>query len=204
MTTSTATSTSQTTFTSAFDRLAAGVMVASSGLILASTLADYVIGSPAAAGALGIVGAALLAAVAPGITRPLQARMPRVAAVLTTVFAYGFVVGGVAFNLETILVADGMPSLDALSVFPVIGMSGVLGPLSLVAIGVALAVSGTARAAGSVLVLSGMLFPISRIGDIPMAAIAVDGMLVLGMTMLAWGLVRTPIHIPAARQPVAA
>jgi hypothetical protein len=196
--------TTSTAFTSDFNRIAAGAMVASSALILGSTLADYVFGSESASGALGIVGAAMLAAVAPGVTRPLQDAMPRVAAALTVIFAYGFVVGGVAFNLETVLVASGQPSLDALSVFPVIGMSGVLGPLSLAAIGIAMVVSGAARNAGIVLASCGVLFPISRVGDIAAVAIVVDGLLVLGLVMLATELVRTPVRTAVARQPVTA
>jgi hypothetical protein len=54
----------------------------------------------------------MMGSVATGITRPLQCTMPRAAAVLTVVVAYGFVVGGVVFNLETILVdrAEGVES----------------------------------------------------------------------------------------------
>jgi hypothetical protein len=196
--------TSTTSFTSTFDNIAAGVMVAASALILGSTLADYVFGSEDVSGAMGIVGAGLLAAVATAITRPLQARMPRAAAALTMLFAYGFVVGGVAFNLETVLVSHDLPSLDALSVFPVIGMSGVLGPLSLAAIGLTMAVSGTARNAGVALALCGVLFPISRVGDVAAVAIVVDTMLVLGVCLLAKDLVRTPTRSAVARQPVAA
>jgi hypothetical protein len=196
--------TSTTTFTSAFDRLAAGAMVISSILVLGSSVAIFVLDSPAAGGAMGIVGAALLGAVATAITRPLQSRMPRRAAALTVLFAYGFVVGGVAFNLETILVEHGMMSLDSLSVFPVIAMSGVIGPLSLLAIGMALLVTGADRVAGLALAACGMLFPVSRVFDIASAALAVDTMLLVGMATLAWGLVRTPDRAPAARQLIAA
>lgn len=182
-------------------------MLISAALILASSVAIFVLDSPVAGGAMGMVGAALMGAVATGITRPLQTRMPRAAAVLTTVFAYGFVVGGVAFNLETILVAHDMASLDTLSAFPVLGVSGVLGPVSLVAIGLALLVSGAHRVAGGALATCGMFFPVSRVFDIAPVAIAVDSLLVLGMATLAWRLVRTPAETavsPATtRQPVA-
>jgi hypothetical protein len=208
---SAAMTTSTTAFTSAFDRLAAGVMVIASLLVLASSVAIFVLDSPVAGGAMGMVGAALLGAVATGITRPLQARMPRRAAALTVVFAYGFVVGGVAFNLETILVSHGMMSFDSTDAFPVLGMSGVLGPLSLVGIGAALLVSRVGRAdgiAGVALTLCGALFPVSRVFDIASVALSVDTMLVVGMAALAWGLVRprtaAPVPASATRQPVAA
>ena len=200
--------TSHTTYTSAVDRLAAGVMVIGSGLVLASSLAIFVLDAPVAGGAMGIVGAGLLGAVATSITRPLQALLPRAAAVLTTVFAYGFVVGGVAFNLETILVAHGAAYFDSLSAFPVLGASGVLGPLSLVAIGLALFRTGADRVAGVALTLCGLLFPVSRIFEIGAVAMSVDLLLVVGMATLARGLVRTrggaPVAHPAARQTVAA
>lgn len=197
-----------TAFTSAFDRLTAGVMVIGSGLVLASSLAIFVLDAPEAGGAMGMVGAGLLGAVATSITRPLQATMPRAAAVLSIVFAYGFVVGGVAFNLETILVANGASSFDTLSAFPVLGASGVLGPLSLVAIGLALFGTRADRVAGGALVLCGLLFPVSRIFDIAAVAMSVDMLLVVGMATLGRGLVRTrgraPVPSPATRQTIAA
>jgi hypothetical protein len=200
--------TSTTAFTSAFDRIAAGVMVIAPVLVLGSSVAIFVLDVPVAGGAMGMVGAALLGAVATAITRPLQARMPRRAAALTVLFAYGFVFGGIAFNLETILVEHGMMSLDSVSAFPIIGMSGVLGPLSLVGIGAALVATGADRVAGVALAVCGMLFPVSRIFDIAAVALAVDTMLVVGMTTLAWGLVRTRIATlmtePAPREPIAA
>jgi hypothetical protein len=200
--------TSTAPFTSVFDRLAAGIMVLGSTLVLASSVAIFVLDAPVAGGAAGMVGATLLGAVATAITRPLQARMPRRAAVLTVLFAYGFVFGGIAFNLETVLVEHGMMSFDSLSVFPVLGMSGVLGPLSLVGIGVALFLTGLNRVAGIALAGCGMLFPVSRVFDIAPVALTVDTMLVLGMTSLAVGLVGTraaaPVTPSATRQPVAA
>lgn len=195
--------TSTTTFTSTFDRLAAGVMVIASVLVLASSFTVFVLDAPVAGGAMGMVGAALLGAAATAITRPLQALMPRRAAALTLLFAYGFVFGGIAFNLETILVEHGMMSLDSVSAFPVIGMSGVIGPLSLVAIGAALFATGANRVAGVALVLCGLLFPVSRVFDIASAALAVDSMLVLGMAVLAWGLMRTRDLTVAGTRPVA-
>jgi hypothetical protein len=200
--------TSHTAFTSTSDRLAAGVMVIGSGLVLASSVAIFVLDSPVAGGAMGMVGAGLLGAVATSITRPLQAVLPRAAAVLSTVFAYGFVVGGVAFNLETILIAHGASSFDSLSAFPVIGASGVLGPLSLVAIGLALFGTRADRVAGVALTLCGLFFPVSRIFDIAAVAMSVDLMLVIGMATLARALVRTrgaaPAPTPATRQTIAA
>jgi hypothetical protein len=200
--------TSTTTFTSAFDRIAAGGMVIAPLLVLGSSVAIFVLDAPVAGGAMGMIGAALLGAMATAITRPLQARMPRRAAVLTVLFAYGFVFGGIAFNLETILMEHGMMSLDSVSAFPVIGMSGVLGPLSLIGIGAALVATGADRVAGVALAVCGMFFPVSRIFDIAAVALAVDAMLVVGMTTLAWGLVHartaTVVTQSAPREPVAA
>lgn len=200
--------TSHTAFTSAYDRLAAGVMVLGSVLVLASSVAIFVLDAPVAGGAMGIVGAGLLGAVATSITRQLQAHLPRAAAVLSIVFAYGFVVGGVAFNLETILIAHGGSSFDTLSAFPVIGASGVLGPLSLVGIGLALVSTRADRVAGVALALCGLLFPVSRVFDIAAVAMTVDLLLVVGMATLGRGLVRprggAPVPSPATRQTVAA
>jgi hypothetical protein len=150
----------------------------------------------------------MMGSVATGITRPLQSRMPSAAAALTALFAYGFVVGGVAFNLETILIEHGMMSFDSIDAFPVLGMSGVLGPLSLIGIGAALLITGADRVAGAALAVCGVFFPVSRIFDIASVALAVDTMLLVGMATLAWGLVRTrpatPVTTPATREPLAA
>ncbi|MGH3615449.1 MAG: hypothetical protein ACRDRK_23190 [Pseudonocardia sp.] len=175
-----------TTTTPARDRAHAVAMIVAPIALLASTIGYRVLGSEDGSAAIGILASALLVAATPGITRQLDARMPAVAAVLTVLFMFCFAIGGVSFNLEGIVVAHGAPSLDSLAVFPVIAVPGVLGPLTLAAIGVALFVArATPRFAAAALALGALLFPVSRIGDIAPLAIAVDLLLCAGLIPLA-------------------
>lgn len=187
MTTHEPTTHEPTTHVSARDRVHGGALLVAPLLLLASSIAYYVIGSQVAGGVIAIYAIASVALAAPALTRPLDATMPRTATTLTALIIFCFVAGGVPFNVAAIMVASGATPLQELAVFPVIALPGVIGPLALVATGVALYRAGAApRFAPIALALGGLLFPISRIGQIAPLAIAVD--LLLCASFIALGL----------------
>lgn len=90
-----------------------------------------------------------------------------------------------SFNIAPIMQAAGAPAINELGVFPAVAAPGVLGPLALLATGVALYRAGaTPRWATIALALGAALFPVSRIGEIGPMMIVVDLLLCAGLIPL--------------------
>ena len=200
MTTLTATTRPTSTHHERFDtprsRVQGAAMIAAPALLLASTVASVAgegLAADRAGGAIQVYAFALLFLVVAAITRILDAPLPRAAAGLSVVGVVG-VTAGIGFGFGRI-VADlaGFDLSESTSAVVPIAMllPGLLWPLTLIGSGLGLLKAGMApRWSGALLAATGLLFPISRIGEVEVLSIAADivflvALIPLGLAMLA-------------------
>ena len=174
-------------------RLLGGAFIAAPLLSLASSVA-FAAGSEPARGVLQFYGFAVFVLVIVTLTQALATTFPRAATVLTLVGVLGMA-AGVGFAVDNIhgallddayLVDDG-----GLAGVLVANVPGLMGPLAFIGIGVALLRAGVQpRFSGVALIAAGLLFPISRIGDIAPLAIADDLIFLLALAPLGWAILR--------------
>ena len=159
-------------------------------ILLASSLAS----SDATSGVLSFYAFAAFALVVVTLTQTFAATLPRAAAALTVLGVLG-AAGGVGFSIDAIhstlpnsveLIDDGGTAGVLVANVP-----GLMGPLAWIGIGIALLRSGVQpRACGMALVVAGLLFPVSRIGDIAALAIVDDLIFLLALAPLGWAIMQ--------------
>jgi hypothetical protein len=163
-------------------------------LVLASSVA-WVADAPSVRFVLQFYGACAVALGLVGASGRLGNRMPRTGALLAATSLLGFGGGGIGFAVDGLTghlfgsasLADEGGLAGALA--PT--LPGLLGPLSVVALGAVLLRTRQCPTWNAVgLVVGGVLFPVSRIGEIPVLAVADDlvilaALVPLGLSMLA-------------------
>lgn len=126
-----------------------------------------------------------LAVVIVGLSRMLAARSEKVGLAVLVLGLVG-VAGGVGFAMEAMYVASGAPRMAESqdpSALLGLNMPGVVFPLAMVVTGISLvrAKGGWPVWAGAVVALAGVMFPVSRIGNVVALALVADGLLLLGL-----------------------
>jgi len=179
--------------TSPRTRLLGAALIAAPLLLLASSLASAA-GSEATRGVLGFYAFATFALVVVTLTQSFAATLPRAAAALTVLGVLG-AAAGVGFSIDAIhstlpqsveLIDDG----GTAGVF-VANVPGLMVPLAWIGIGIALLRSGVQpRWCGAALVVAGLLFPVSRIGDIAALAVVDDLIFLLALAPLGWAIMQ--------------
>ncbi len=174
-------------------RLVGGAFIAAPLLLLGGSVA-FAAGSEAAGGVLQFYAFAGFALVVFTMTATLSSTFPRAAAALTVVGVLGMA-AGVGFavdNLHGALLDDAYLVDDGgIAGVLVANVPGLMGPLAFVGIGVALVRAGIGpRFSGAALVIAGLLFPVSRIGDISLLAIVDDTIFVLALAPWGWEILR--------------
>lgn len=174
-------------------RLLGAALIAAPLLLLASSLASAA-GAEATRGVLGFYAFAVFALVVVTLTQSFAATLPRAAAALTVLGVLG-AAAGVGFSIDAIhstlpnsveLIDDG----GTAGVF-VANVPGLMGPLAWIGIGIALLRSGVQpRWCGAALVVAGLLFPVSRIGDIAALAVVDDLIFLLALAPLGWAIMQ--------------
>ncbi len=128
-----------------------------------------------------------------GVTQLTEARAPRLAAVTTVIGSVG-IAGGVAFGLSGLYVGAGAEDLnEGTGVAASLGLHlpGPILPLAVVLMGVLLLRTRIApRWCGIALVAGGVLFPITRIGDLPTIAPIADALWIVGLAPLGLAVLR--------------
>lgn len=125
-----------------------------------------------------------------GLCAVIASRMPRAAAVLAVFAILGFSSGGAGFAIdglhEEVFGSGSLADEGGIAGKLAPAVPGLLGPLSLIGIGIALLRTKLAAAwSGAALVAAGVLFPISRIGEIPPLAVVVDVLIIVSVVPLA-------------------
>ncbi len=172
-------------------RLLGGAFVAAPLLILASSVA-WAAGSDGARGVLQFYGAAVFVLVLVTLASALAPQLPRAAAVIAVAGVLGYVAGA-AFAIDELHVAlqDGVHLADGdagIAGALVTNVPGLLGPVAWVAIGVGLRRTGLAPGPGAMLILAGVLFPVSRIGEIAALAVVDDMIFLAALVPLGWAI----------------
>lgn len=147
-------------------------------LVVASSLL-WTAGLDEARFALQFLGAALTAVGLVAVCLQLAEQAPRAANVLGLLALVGFGAGGVGFAVdglhEIVHGSTSMAETDGLAALVAPTATGALGPLCVVAIGVAvLRFRPLPVTSGVLLVVGGVLFPLSRVGEVPPLAVVVD------------------------------
>jgi hypothetical protein len=174
-------------------RLTAGAFVAAPLLIAASSLA-WVAGSEPTRGVLQFYGVALSVIVILTLTHALAPAFPRAAVALTLLGVLG-VAAGAGFAVDNIhgallddayLVDDGGATGALVAQLP-----GPMFALAWVGIGAALLRGGLQpRWSATLLIVAGVLFPVSRIGEIAPLALADDLLFLVALAPLGAAVMR--------------
>lgn len=191
--TQTATPTAARPAPSPLTRLTAGAFVAAPLLIAASSLA-WVAGSEPTRGVLQFYGVALSVIVILTLTHALAPAYPRGAVALTLLGVLG-VASGAGFAVDNIhgalldhayLVEDGGATGALVAQLP-----GPMFALAWVGIGSALLRAGLQpRWSATLLIVAGLMFPVSRIGEIAPLALVDDLLFVIALAPLGLALLR--------------
>lgn len=174
-------------------RLLAGAFIAAPLLLLASSVA-FAAGSEPLRGVLQFYAFAVFVLVILTLTDALAGVFPRAAVALTLVGVLGMA-AGVGFavdNLHGALLDDAYLVDDGgiAGVF-VANIPGLMGPLAFIGIGLALLRAEVEpRFSGVALVTAGLLFPVSRIGELPALAIVDDLIFLLALAPLGWAMLQ--------------
>ncbi len=174
-------------------RVLGGAMIAAPVLTLASTLAYTAgdgMGADPVGGSVQVYAFVATSLAIVGLTRLLEAPLPRVSAVLTILGMLG-VAGGVAFGIDSIVYADdpvaALSEQESAAAGLALFLPGITYPLALIGIGLSLAMTGvTARWSALTLALGGLLFPMSRIPGIEPLAVIADVVLLVGLAPIGW------------------
>ena len=178
------------------NRVNAAAVMAAPVVLLASTVA-YVLrdglGKDAAGAAIQVYSAAAFAIALLTLTGLLSKFSPRLSAVLTVTGAIGAV--GVAGWAIDSLVASYAPAAavsehdDSIAAQFAMFMPGVIFPLTMFVLGIALAKTGAVRRGyGLTVALGAACFPVSRIGNVEALALVADALLVAGLVPIGWSL----------------
>jgi hypothetical protein len=182
-------------------------------VMMASTIA-YVVGDQglsegAAAGAIQIWAFIAYAVALVGLARTVEGAAPRLAATGLVLALIGCV-GGAAYGMDSIQAAVLGGTIESSAATPfALRIPGLAFPLALVLLGTLLARCRVAAAPSAMLVIvGGLLFPISRIADLPAVAVASDLVLLVGFAWIAAQLTRgavapAPTASPEPRAGVA-
>ena len=158
-------------------------------LLLGSTIAYVLAGDGMNEGELGgaiqVWAFAAIAIGGIGLARSLEPHAPRTAALASVLVVIG-AAGGVAYGIDSIQVAvfgsESIQETDSAAAPFALQIPGVLFPLGMVVLGVTLArTAATNRALGVLLAIGAVLFPVSRIPDVPALAILSDALLLVGL-----------------------
>lgn len=174
-------------------RLIGGTFVAAPLVLLASSVA-FAAGSEPVRGVLQFYAAALFMFVLVSLAQTISAAAPRAAVALALLAVVGMA-AGVGFAVDNIhgallddayLVDDGGTAGILVAQLP-----GLMGPIAWVGFGVALLQAGVRpRWSGWALIAGGLMFPISRIGEIAPLAIADDLVFLVALAPLGLALMR--------------
>jgi hypothetical protein len=195
-------------------RLRAAALIAAPAVLVASSVAyladDGFTSGSETAGAIQVWAAIALGLAITGLAARLDEPMPRAAAILTLTGAIG-VAGSAAFGIDSMVMAiDPAAALSEGEGGPAVGLGlllpGMLMPLTLLGLGIAsFRAEIQPRAAAASLALGGLLFPISRIGDIAPLALTADLLIAAGMVPMGVAALRrlssgaVPAVVPARR-----
>lgn len=173
--------------TSPRTRLLGAAFLVAPLLLLSSSIA-WAAGSESVRGILGFYACALFTLVIVTLTQAFSATLPRAAAALTLLGVLG-VAAGVGFNVDNMhgallddafLVDDGGTAAVFVAQLP-----GLMFPIAFVGIGVALLRCGVQpRWSAIVLIVAGVLFPMSRIGEVAALGLADDLLFVIALVPL--------------------
>ena len=171
-------------------------------LLLASTAAAVRgngLGDDMVGGIIQIYAMAMFMLAAIGLTRAIEDRLPRLAALLTLVAALG-VAGGVGYGVLGVYIDLGAVDINEMGegVLTLQG-PGALFPLAFAGIGFAfLRLAAEPRWCGVALIAGGLLFPVTRIGSIDALAPLADVLLIVGLAPLGWQLVQGRLRAGAS------
>jgi hypothetical protein len=181
-----------------YPRLTGAATVAAPVLLLLSTISYSSAGNGMndgeAGGAIQVWAMIAFALVAVSLARLLEPAAPRAAATLTVLGLIG-AAGGVGYGIDSIQAAifetGSIQETDSAVAPLALQLPGVLFPVSLIALGLMLARTGTvARWSGWTMAAGALLFPLSRIPDIEALAIAADVTLVIALVPLGLQMIR--------------
>jgi hypothetical protein len=166
-------------------------MIAGPLLLLASTVVGVTgdgIGESGPSGVLQVYAMVGLLFAVVAVTGICEAWFPRAAAGMTLIGAVG-IAGGVAYGINGIYLMNGATDLNSevAGVTPhlVLHIPGLLLPATFIGLGFLLfRTSLQPRWCGPALMAGGVLFPISRIGEIPALAPVPDALFLLGLLPL--------------------
>lgn len=186
-------------------RVTAIAAVLAPALVLASTVAYLARGEGMndgeVGGAIQLWGMAAYAVAVVGLLRLVEDAAPRAAVVLTVLAMLG-VAAGAGYGIDSMQVelfgTDSIQEVEG-SLAPIaLQVPGILFPVSLIGLGVVLARTGTVTAlAGYGLAVGAVLFPASRIPDVPGLAVASDVIVLLALAAIAAQVVRRPVSVAA-------
>lgn len=171
-------------------------------LLLASTIAYATSGGFNHDQTGGVIQVYAMAAFMPvilGLTRVVEGRFPRAAAVLALAGGIG-IAGGVGYGIDAVHLAEtGATAEDFGAAGPLaLQVPGAFFPLTSFSLGVALARAAIEpRWSGILLCVAAVLFPVSRIGSIEPLGLAVDVLFVAALWPLGWQMLRGNLTFPA-------
>jgi hypothetical protein len=174
-------------------------MVVAPVLLVASTSA-YVLGDglgeDSTGAAIQVYAAAAFGLALFGLTARLTTSAPRLGAVLLAASAVG-TAGAVAWGIDSLVYSYAPASAaseqdESIAAQFALFLPGIVFPLTMVALGLALARTGAAkRLPALLLALGAACFPVSRIGGIEPLALIADLLILGGMAPLGWSMLRS-------------
>lgn len=156
-------------------RVSPAAMIVAPLLLLASSTAFAFgagFGKDVTGGTLLVWAGSAFALAVPALTAQIAPARRVLAEVLTVCGVIGSA-GAVAFGLEAIYAAASSGT-RVLTLSVPVGVMGLVFPLTMIAIGLAVAALRIRPMSGLLLAAAGVLFPVSRVGQIEILAIAVD------------------------------
>jgi len=174
-------------------RLIGATFIAAPVLLLASSVA-FAAGSEPARGVLQFYAAALFMFVLVTLAQTVAGGAPRAAVALALLAVIGMTAGaGFAVdNLHGALLDDAYLVDDGGTAGILVAqVPGLMGPIAWVGFGVALLQTGVRpRWSAWALIVAGLLFPVSRIGEVAPLAIADDLIFLVALAPLGWALMQ--------------
>ena len=138
-----------------------------------------------------------------GLSRMLAARSENLGMGVLILGLVG-VAGGVGFGMEALYVASGAPRMaESQDPAALLGLNipGIVFPLAMLVTGVSLLRTrgGWPAWAGAVVALAGVMFPVSRIGNVVALGLVADSLLLVGLGAVGWWLISEPAATRTAR-----
>lgn len=186
-------------------RLFGAAMIAGPVLLLIASV-FYAAGEDQTGGTIQIYASAAWILILFGLTRLIEAPLPRATAVVLVVGALG-ITGAIAYGLDVIHVAEGAISVEEAGAYGgfALFIPGALFPLANLGLGIALYRAGVEpRWAGIALAVAAILFPLSRIPDVEALMIVCDAIFIAALAPLGWSILQGERIHPTANTGTAA